>query len=92
MIRVNAVHPTNCNTGMLQSEPMYRSFRPDLENPTAQDAYEAFFSMQVMPVPWVEPLDISNAVVFLASDESRYVSGLQLKVDAAAMTRYELKT
>jgi SDR family mycofactocin-dependent oxidoreductase len=90
-IRVNAVHPTNCNTGMLQSEPMYRQFRPDLEAPTAEDAYQAFFSLQPMPVPWVEPVDISNAVVYLASDESRYVSGLQLKVDAGAMTRYEAK-
>ena len=34
MIRANAVHPTNCNTDMLQSEPMYQSFRPDLEHPT----------------------------------------------------------
>ncbi|MCW2527806.1 MAG: 3-ketoacyl-ACP reductase [Pseudonocardiales bacterium] len=91
MIRVNAVHPTNCNTGMLQSEPMYRQFRPDLEDPTAEQAKEAFYSMQAMPVPWVEPVDISNAVVYLASDESRYVSGLQLKVDAAAMSKYELK-
>lgn len=91
MIRVNAVHPTNCNTGMLQSEPMYRQFRPDLESPTAADAREAFYAMQAMPVPWVEPVDISNAVVFLASDESRYVSGLQFKVDAAAMSKYELK-
>ncbi len=83
-IRVNAVHPTNCNTDMLQSEPMYRTFRPDLANPTVEEAEVGFRSMQAMPIPWVEPSDISYAVVYLASDESRYVTGLQLKVDGGA--------
>jgi len=84
-IRVNAVHPTNVNTDMLQSEPMYKSFRPDLEHPTREDAEPAFHSMQPMPIPYVEPIDISNAVLFLASDDARYVTGLQLKVDAGAL-------
>lgn len=81
-IRANAVHPTNCNTDMLQSEPMYKVFRPDLEHPTKDDCLDAFPAMSAMGVPWVEPADISNAVVFLASDESRFVTGLQLRVDA----------
>ena len=84
-IRVNAVHPTNVDTPMLQSEPMYRVFRPDLENPTREDAELAFPAMQPMPIPYVQPVDISNAVLFLASDEARYVTGLQLKVDAGAL-------
>jgi SDR family mycofactocin-dependent oxidoreductase len=84
-IRVNTVHPTNCDTDMLQSPPMYRSFRPDLENPTREDAMEAFPAMQPMPIPFVKPVDISNAVLFLASDEARYVTGLQMKVDAGAL-------
>ncbi|PTR27687.1 SDR family mycofactocin-dependent oxidoreductase [Rhodococcus sp. OK519] len=83
-IRVNAIHPTNCNTPMLQSPPMYKTFRPDLENPTAADAEVTFPFMQAMPTPWVEPEDISHAVVFLASDESRFVTGQQLRVDAGA--------
>jgi SDR family mycofactocin-dependent oxidoreductase len=82
MIRVNVVHPTNCNTDMLQSEPMYRSFRPDLPNPTRADAEPAFHVQQAMPIPYVEPVDISNAVLFLASDEARYVTGMQMRVDA----------
>jgi len=86
-IRVNAVHPTNVNTNMLMSQPMYSIFRPDIENPTKEDAMLAFPAMQVMPIPYVEPLDISNAVLFLASDEARYVTGLQLKVDAGALLR-----
>ena len=83
-IRVNAVHPTNVNTDMLQSEPMYRVFRPDLESPTREDAELAFPAMQPMPIGYVEPIDISKAVLFLASDDARYVTGLQLKVDAGA--------
>ncbi|HKT02660.1 MAG TPA: mycofactocin-coupled SDR family oxidoreductase [Rugosimonospora sp.] len=87
-IRVNAVHPTNVNTDMLQSEPMYRSFRPDLEHPTRADAEPAFYVQQAMPVPWVEPIDISNAVLYLASDESRYVTGMQLRVDAGGYLKW----
>jgi NAD(P)-dependent dehydrogenase (short-subunit alcohol dehydrogenase family) len=83
-IRVNAIHPTNVNTNMLQSLPMYRTFRPDLENPTAEDAAVTFPFMQAMPTPWVEPEDISYAVVYLSSDESRFVTGQQLRVDAGA--------
>jgi len=47
-IRANAIHPTNTNTPMLQSEPMYRSFRPDLENPTRADAEPVFGVQQAM--------------------------------------------
>ncbi|MDL9938089.1 mycofactocin-coupled SDR family oxidoreductase [Gordonia sp. ABSL1-1] len=83
-IRVNCIHPTNCNTDMLHSDPMYHVFRPDLEAPTREDTVEAFKTGQPMGVPWVEPEQISNAVVFLASDDSAFVTGLQLKVDAGA--------
>jgi SDR family mycofactocin-dependent oxidoreductase len=88
MIRANVVHPTNCNTNMLNSAPMYRAFRPDLENPTREDALLGFPAQQAMPIPYVEPIDISNAVLFLASDESRYVTGLQLRVDAGSYLKF----
>jgi SDR family mycofactocin-dependent oxidoreductase len=87
-IRANVVHPTNVNTDMLQSDPMYRSFRPDLENPTREDATPAFHVQQAMPIPWVEPVDISNAVLFLASDEARYVTGMQMRVDAGGYLKW----
>ncbi len=87
-IRANVIHPTNVNTDMLNSEPMYRQFRPDLQEPTRDDALLAFPAMQAMPTPYVEPLDISNAVCFLASDESRFVTGSQLRVDAGAMLKF----
>lgn len=83
-IRVNAVHPSNCNTDMLHNDGMYRLFRPDLAEPTTDDVMDAFGTIQAMPIPYVDPADVSHAVVYLASDESRYVTGLQLTVDAGA--------
>ena len=87
-IRANVVHPTNCNTNMLQSEPMYKSFRPDLEHPELKDAEPVFYVQQAMKVPWVEPVDISNAVLWLASDEARFVTGAQLRVDAGGYLKW----
>jgi SDR family mycofactocin-dependent oxidoreductase len=83
-IRVNAVHPSNCNTDMLHNRGMYRLFRPDLEDPTTEDVIDAFRTIQAMPIPYIEPADVSAAVLYLASDESRYVTGLQLTIDAGA--------
>jgi SDR family mycofactocin-dependent oxidoreductase len=88
LIRANAVHPTNVDTRMLQNESIYRVFRPDLENPTREDAERAFPSQQAMPLPYIEPVDISHAVVYLASDESRYVTGMQLRVDAGSYLKF----
>jgi SDR family mycofactocin-dependent oxidoreductase len=87
-IRANVVHPTNCNTNMLQSEPMYRSFRPDLDKPELKDAEPVFYVQQAMKVPWVEPEDISNAVLWLASDEARFVTGAQLRIDAGGYLKW----
>ena len=87
-IRANVIHPTNVNTDMLHNEGMYRSFRPDLEAPTREDATPAFHVQQAMPVPWIEPVDISNAVLFLASDEARNVTGMQLRVDAGGYLKW----
>jgi SDR family mycofactocin-dependent oxidoreductase len=86
-IRMNAIHPTNCNTDMLHSPPMYRAFRPDLQNPTREEAELSFPVIQAMPIPYVEPEDISEAVVFLASDAARYITGQQLRVDAGGFLK-----
>jgi SDR family mycofactocin-dependent oxidoreductase len=92
-IRANVVHPTNTNTDMLQNEAMYRSFRPDLEKPTRADAEPVFGVQQAMKIPFVEPEDISNAVLWLASDEARYVTGMQLRVDAGGYLKwYDYRT
>jgi SDR family mycofactocin-dependent oxidoreductase len=88
MIRVNAIHPTNCNTHLIHNKELYQVFRPDLENPTREDVIPAFTYFQAMPIPYVEPVDISNAVLFFACDESRYVTGQQLRVDAGSLLKF----
>jgi (+)-trans-carveol dehydrogenase len=82
MIRVNSVHPTSVDTPMIRSDAFRRTVRPDLENPTDDDMGEAFVGLNCLPIPWVESIDISNAVLWLASDEARYVTGVTLPVDA----------
>jgi (+)-trans-carveol dehydrogenase len=81
-IRVNSVHPTSVDTAMVRNSETLRLFRPDLENPTVDDAAAQFEAMNVLPLRWVEPVDVSNAVLFLASDEARYITGVALPVDA----------
>jgi (+)-trans-carveol dehydrogenase len=86
-IRVNSLHPTTVNTPMIQNPATYALFRPDLEHPTADDAAESFLTLNALPVKWVEPVDISNALLFLASDEARYITGVTLPIDAGTLTK-----
>jgi (+)-trans-carveol dehydrogenase len=86
-IRVNSVHPTNVNTPLFMNEGTIKLFRPDLENPGPDDMAVVAQMMHVLPIGWVEPVDISNAVLFLASDEARYVTGLPMTVDAGSMLK-----
>lgn len=86
-IRVNSVHPTNVNTPLFMNEGTMKLFRPDLETPGPDDMKVVAQLMHVLPIGWVEPVDISNAVLFLASDESRYVTGLPMTIDAGSMLK-----
>ena len=86
-IRVNSVHPTNVNTPLFMNEGTMKLFRPDLENPGPDDMAVVAQMMHVLPIGWVEPVDISNAVLFLASDESRYITGLPMTIDAGSMLK-----
>jgi len=86
-IRVNSVLPTNVNTPMFMNEGLFKMYRPDLENPGPDDIEPLAQTMHVLPIGWVEPVDISNAILFLASDESRYITGIELPVDAGALLK-----
>ena len=81
-IRVNVIAPGTVNTDMVQNEGLRKLFRPDLENPTRDDVAPVFEEMSMLRVPWVEAVDISNALLFLASEEARYITGVVLPVDA----------
>jgi SDR family mycofactocin-dependent oxidoreductase len=85
-IRVNSVHPTTVDTDMVQNAASYALFAPDLpeDQRTKETLAPRFEALNVLPIPWVEPVDISNAVLWLASDEARYVTGITLPVDAGA--------
>jgi (+)-trans-carveol dehydrogenase len=87
MIRVNTINPTMVLTPMIDNESAYHLFRPDLDAPTLEDFAVPSQAGNLLPIPWVEAVDISNAVVWLASDEARYVTGVALPVDAGAVTK-----
>ncbi len=91
-IRVNVIHPTNCNTGLLHNDGIYGIFRPDIaaegRTPTREDAELAFTYFQAMPIPYIEPEDTALLAVFLASDESRYITGQQIRVDAGSLLKF----
>jgi (+)-trans-carveol dehydrogenase len=86
-IRVNTVNPTQVDTPMIMNEPMYRLFCPDVEAPTRADFEPVSQTMNALPIPWVEAADVSNAVLFLVSDEARYITGVALPVDAGVLVK-----
>lgn len=84
-VRVNCVHPTNVDTPLIQNDVVRGAFRPDLGRPpTRAEFAEAARNMNMLPVPWVDPLDVANAALFLVSEEARYITAATLPVDAGA--------
>jgi SDR family mycofactocin-dependent oxidoreductase len=86
-IRVNAISPTQVNTDMIQNDMIYRLFVPDAEHPTRDQFAEASQATNLLPVPWVEPSDVSDAVAFLAGDGARFITGVSLPVDAGVLAK-----
>ena len=86
-ITANVICPSAVNTPMMLNRPSYQLFRPDIVDPTLDDALGAFTGVNVIPVPFVEPSEISAAVAFLASDEAAMISGAVLSVSAGVNTR-----
>lgn len=84
-VRVNCVNPTNVDSPMIQNDVVSSAFRPDLDRPpTRAEFADAARSMNMLAVPWIDPLDVANAALFLASDEARYITAITLPVDAGA--------
>jgi SDR family mycofactocin-dependent oxidoreductase len=86
-IRVNAIAPTNVDTVMLKNPGVYKMFRPDLEDPSAEDAYSGFVEHHLIKEPWIEKNDVSEAILYLVSDTGRYVTGITLSIDLGLMAK-----
>ncbi|MFI6387183.1 mycofactocin-coupled SDR family oxidoreductase [Nonomuraea sp. NPDC050540] len=86
-IRVNSVHPGNVDTDMVRNPVGLRLLVPGVDRPTAEQIAESAARLNAIPVPWVESIDVSNAVLWLASDETRYVTGATVPVDAGAFIK-----
>jgi SDR family mycofactocin-dependent oxidoreductase len=83
-VRVNTVHPTNVDTHMIQNPGTWGMFAPGDPEPTQDKAIAGFTSLNALEIPWIESVDVANAVLFLLSDEARYITGATLPVDAGA--------
>jgi SDR family mycofactocin-dependent oxidoreductase len=83
-IRVNAVCPTVVDTPMVMNDFGYELFSGGKQGATRADIEFPATTINLLPIPWVQARDISNAVLWLASDESRYVTGVALPIDAGA--------
>lgn len=83
-IRANCVSPSTVDTPMMMNERIYSQFSGGMRGATLEDVKPAFYAQNVLPVPWIEPEDVSNAVLFLASEEGRYLTGVDLPVDCGS--------
>jgi len=86
-IRVNTVHPTSVHTPMIINDVFPKLVRMDLENPTTEDAGDFLRPQQALDTPWLDAGDISDAIMWLCSDEARYITGTTLPVDAGALLK-----
>lgn len=86
-VRCNSVHPTVVDTPMVQNDVIRELFLGRTGG-TREEAEVEFKGVNALPIPWVEAVDISNAVLYLASDEARYVTGHTQVVDAGGTAPY----
>jgi NAD(P)-dependent dehydrogenase (short-subunit alcohol dehydrogenase family) len=78
-IRVNSIHPTGVNTPMNDGLAALEGASPlEIAERSAGN---------LLPVPWIEPEDVAEAVLYLASDRARYVTGSEFVIDAGLLTR-----
>ncbi len=86
-IRVNSLHPAQVETAMITNQPTYDLFCPGVANPGYDEFKAASQQGMVLPTPWADPIDISNLVLFLASEEARYITGAAIPIDAGNLLK-----
>lgn len=84
-IRANAVCPVAVRTGMIINDAMFRLFNPEKENPTEDDVRPAFEGLNALDVPWIEASDVTDSIMFLCSEQAKFITGVALPVDAGCM-------
>ncbi|MBY8856797.1 mycofactocin-coupled SDR family oxidoreductase [Nocardia sp. CA2R105] len=88
-IRVNIVHPTNCNTHLMNAQGIYQVFRPDIDGEVTKDDFRpASAAYHALPAPWLEPEDVAELVLFLASDAARHMTGTSIPIDLGCMVKW----
>lgn len=88
-IRVNSIHPGQVDTPMIDNPAARFLFMGGVEA-TKEEAAPTFQTLNALPIPWMEAVDISNAVLYLASDESRYVTGATQVIDAGCVAPHKI--
>ncbi|ABW13853.1 short-chain dehydrogenase/reductase SDR [Parafrankia sp. EAN1pec] len=81
-VRVNSVHPTSTNTQMIQNSATRQVADGDGADGSVEERRK---SGRLLDVPWIEAIDVANAVLFLSSEDARYITGVTLPIDAGAM-------
>lgn len=80
-IRVNALCPGNVASPMFFTQHLFDAYKGG-PNGTRADAEFPAQAAQLLPIPWIEPVDVAHAAVFLASDDAKYITGTAFEVDA----------
>lgn len=84
-IRVNALCPTNVRTPILENQAVFDLFDP--EHGDRDAALSRMRNLHLLDTPWLKPEDVSRALLFLASDDAKWITGTALPVDAGWNTR-----
>jgi SDR family mycofactocin-dependent oxidoreductase len=87
-VTVNAVAPGNIGTPMVLNEHMFRMMRPDLAAPTAEDMAPVMAGLHAQPVPWLEPEEVTRAVMYLVDPAAQHITGTVMDVSAGASARF----